>query len=95
MRFSLKFELVIAAVLLTFGLLALPAAVYWVGQFVVGGYESDDGLAGLIGAIWSGLAAGSLAAWVLVLSPYVVVQLLRVSFRLLRPARPRAAEKAT
>lgn len=94
MRISFKTELMLAAILLTFGLVALPAAVYWVGQFVVGGYESEAGLAGLVGAIWDGLGQGHIAAWILVLSPYVTVQLLRAAFRLLRPSRRSTAAEA-
>lgn len=81
---TLKFELILGVTLLAFGMLALPVAVYWVGQIVIGGYESDAGIAGLIGAVWDDLGRGSLAAWILVLSPYVVIQLFRIAFRLLR-----------
>ena len=81
---TVKFELILGMTLLAFGMLALPVGVYWVGQFVIGGYESDSGVAGLIGAIWDDLGRGSPAAWILVLSPYVVIQLLRVAIRLLR-----------
>ncbi|HEX6994110.1 MAG TPA: hypothetical protein VF339_08175 [Gammaproteobacteria bacterium] len=80
----MKFELILALTLLAFGMLALPIAVYWVGQLVIGGYESEGGVAGLIGAIWDDLGRGSPAAWILVLSPYVVIQLFRVAFKLLR-----------
>ena len=43
-----------------------------------------EGMAGLIGAVWDDLGRGSIAAWILVLSPYVVIQLFRIAFRLLR-----------
>lgn len=81
---ALKFELVLAMTLLAVGMLVLPVGVYWVGQLVIGGYESDAGVAGLIGAIWDDLGRGSPAAWILVLSPYVVIQLFRIAFKLLR-----------
>jgi hypothetical protein len=81
---TLKLELILGMVLVAFGMLALPVAVYWVGQVVIGGYESDAGMAGLIGAVWDDLGRGSIAAWILVLSPYVVIQLFRVAFGLLR-----------
>ncbi len=81
---ALKFELILAMTLLAVGMLALPIAVYWVGQLVIGAYESDGGVVGLIGAIWDDLGRGSPAAWILVLSPYVVIQLFRVAFKLLR-----------
>lgn len=81
---ALKFELVLAAALLCAGLLLLPMAVYWVGQFVVGEYESDGGVAGLLGALWTDLGQGSIPAWILVSSPYVVIQLFRLARKLLR-----------
>ena len=80
---TLKFELILGMVLIAIGMLALPVAVYWVGQVVIGGYESDAGMAGLIGAVWDDLGRGSLAAWILVLSPYVVIQLFRAALKLL------------
>ncbi len=70
--------------LLAVGILALPMAVYWVGQIVIGGYESDAGMGGLIGALWDDLGRGALAAWFLVLSPYIVIQLCRGALRLLK-----------
>lgn len=71
-------EWLIAGSLLCFGLLALPVLVYWVGIRVVGEYSPESGLWDLAWHIWSDLAAGSLLAWILVLSPYLIVQLLRL-----------------
>jgi len=81
---ALKFELVLAAALLCTGLVLLPVAVYWVGQFVVGEYESGAGMAGLLGAVWDDLGRGSIPAWILVSSPYAVIQLVRLARVLLR-----------
>jgi hypothetical protein len=81
---ALRFELVLGVTMLAFGMVALPVAVFWVGQLVIGEYESDAGLSGLLGAVWDGLGTGSLPAWLLVLSPYVVIQLLRLAFNLTR-----------
>lgn len=72
-------ELVLAVSLIGIGLLPLPMAVYWVGQQVVGDYESSAGLVGLIGQIWSDLFRLYPGAWVLVLSPYLTVLLLRIA----------------
>lgn len=80
----LKFELVLATLLFCFGVAVLPLAIYWVGQFVVGAYADDAGVGGLFGAIWSGLGHGRVAAWILVLSPYVSVQLFRMTRALWR-----------
>jgi hypothetical protein len=80
---ALKNELVLAAALLFAGLLLLPLAIYWVGQFVIGAYEGD-GAEGLLGGIWSELGQGNITAWILVLCPYVVIQTLRFARNLLR-----------
>jgi hypothetical protein len=79
-------EVLIALALLAFGLIALPALVYVVGQQVVGEYA--DGLGGLYTAIGAALASGNPFAWILVLSPLLTVQLLRIWVRLRRP-RPK------
>ncbi len=76
---TIRRELILAAALILFGFLPLPLAVYWVGQQLVGEYESDAGFVGLIGRIWSDFSTLEPGAWVLVLSPYLTVQLLRVA----------------
>jgi hypothetical protein len=69
-------EVAIAAGLLAFGLFALPFVVYLVGQRVLGEYEGDGALA-LAESIWRDLLSLRLAAWILVLSPYLLIQLAR------------------
>lgn len=94
---TLKNELVLAAALFSAGLLLLPLAIFWVGQFVVGDYEGD-GVGGLIGSIWSGLGRGDITAWILVASPYLAIQLIRAAYRLLRRrggVEPRVSADAT
>jgi len=76
---SLRKELILAGTLVGVGLLVLPPAVYWVGQQVVGEYESDAGLLGLMDQIWSEFFTGRPAAWLLVMSPYLLVQSLRLA----------------
>ncbi len=80
----LRKELLLAAALLSCGLLPLPVVVYWVGNRVVGEYSAESGLWGLIWNIWSDLASGSVLAWILVVSPYLLIQLLRVGRALWR-----------
>ena len=70
-------ELAIAAGLIAFGLIALPFAVYFVGQRVLGEYGEDAGALALAENIWIDLLSLRLPAWILVLSPYFVVQLAR------------------
>ena len=80
----LKKELLLAATLLSCGLLPLPVVVYWVGSRVVGEYSAESGLWGLIWNVWTDFATGSVLAWILVVSPYLLIQLLRVSRALWR-----------
>ncbi len=80
----LRKELLLAGALLSFGLLPLPVLVYWVGLRVVGEYSGEGGFWDLIWHIWSDLAAGSVLAWILVVSPYVLIQLLRLGRALWR-----------
>ena len=77
-------EILLALALLAFGLIVLPALVYIVGQLIIGAY--DDGLMGLYGAIAESLTAGNAFAWLLVLAPYLCIQLIRLLV-FLRPAR--------
>lgn len=78
---TLKKELVLASSLIGAGLLLLPLAVYWVGQQVVGDYESEAGLWDLLTSIWSDFFSLRLSAWLLVLSPYLTIQLVRLALK--------------
>ena len=78
-------ETLLALALLAFGLICLPALIYLVGQQVVGEYQS--GSLGLYQAIGEALIEGNVFAWILVLSPYLTVQLLRFGFWLRRQRR--------
>jgi hypothetical protein len=85
-REKLNKEIVLAALLIGFGLVLLPAAIYWVGQQLIGEYAPGEGVLDLAENIWSDLLQLRLAAWLLVLSPYVVVQLVRLVRRAWRSA---------
>lgn len=76
------------ALLFACGLVLLPPAIFFVGQQVVGEYAPNGELFDLVFAIWGDLATPSAAAWLLVLSPYIVIQLLRFSKRQWRGPRP-------
>jgi len=82
-----KHEALAALALVGFGLGVLPGLVYLVGQEILGDYEGADGLATLYGAIVSALLRGQLFAWILVLSPYLVIVLVRL-FAAVRRTRP-------
>ena len=79
-----KRELTIAAALLAGGLFVIPVAVYVVGQRLFGEYV-DGGVLTLAEKIWGDFLTLRPAAWVLVLGPYLVVQLLRAIRRLWWP----------
>lgn len=71
-------ELVLFAILFFVGLTFLPLSIYLVGQAVFGQY-GGGGFGGFHGTLRDGLAAGRPSAWFLVLSPYIVWQLLRLT----------------
>ena len=76
-------EVAFAAGALAFGLLVLPPAIYFVGVRMLGDYEGG-GLMGLSEAIWADLLSLRLPAWLLVLSPYLVLLLARAVRRAMR-----------
>ena len=79
-------EATIAAATIGFGLLVLPFIVYIVGQRLIGAYDPNGGGAmALAESIWLDLLTLQLPAWILVLSPYITVQLARWARRLWRP----------
>jgi hypothetical protein len=80
-----KRELIIGAALFAFGFFVLPLAIYWVGQKLIGDYAPDAGALTLAESIWADLLSFRLAAWLLVLSPYCVVQLIRLARRCWHP----------
>jgi hypothetical protein len=80
-------ELAIAAGLIAFGLIALPFAVYFVGQQVLGEYGEGAGALALTESIWVDLLSLRLPAWILVLSPYLLIQLARGVRRIWRRRR--------
>jgi hypothetical protein len=73
--------------MLAFGLFVLPLAIYAVGVRVIGSYGAAGGMLDLAEGIWRDLLSLAPAAWLLVLSPYVVVQALRLALRMWRPPR--------
>lgn len=85
---SVKKEATLFAVLLVAGLGILPGAVYVIGNAVFG-ESGGDGPADFYGLILGHLAAGEAAVWFLVLSPYLVLQLLRFTFKAFRLAGTR------
>jgi hypothetical protein len=91
----IKRELLIAVVLLAIGLAALPAAIYFVGQQIMGPYESEAGLTGLMDQIWADLMTGAPHAWLLVLSPWLVIQTARLAMRAGRRRKTREPDHSS
>jgi hypothetical protein len=73
-----KFELVLLISLLAVGLLVIPVLIYFTAAPVAGDYPGE-GLWGLIKHIWGDLGRGRPFAWLMVLCPYLFLQLLRLS----------------
>ena len=71
--------------LLFFGMVLLPIGIYVVGGEVFGDY-GGPGFAGFFGALSSKIRNAEAVAWFLVLSPYLVWQVLRLSALLWRRA---------
>ena len=78
-------ESLIALGLVAFGLIVFPAIIFMVGQQLIGDYEA--GLSGYYEAIADALLGGNPFAWVLILSPYLGIQLIRMLFWLQKARR--------
>jgi hypothetical protein len=80
-RSRLRFELIFASAWIGFGLLALPALIYWVGELLLGPYGEDAGLGTFYLDYFAALAEPSGRAWALLLGPLATISLLRLIFR--------------
>ncbi|MEM7432575.1 MAG: hypothetical protein AAF351_11665 [Pseudomonadota bacterium] len=74
-----KREVAVFSLLLFFGLAVMPFAIYFVGQNVFGAFEGA-GFGDFFGSISARFRAFDPAAWFLVLSPYLIWQLIRLSW---------------
>jgi hypothetical protein len=54
-------------------LIGVPLIVYWVGGLIVGPYEGENGLPGLMTSIYSDALSGQLSAWILLFSPLLLI----------------------
>ncbi len=77
---NLKFELIFAAACVALSLIALPAAIYWFGVLVLEPYAGGSHVGAFYGDFYRSLGAGSPAAWLLALGPYVLLILVRLVF---------------
>ena len=78
LRRILTKELALLAALLFFGLALLPIAIWFVGNAVFGAY-GGTGYMDFFGTLSARIRSGNPAAWFLVLSPYLVWQIVRLT----------------
>ncbi len=88
LKSTARSESVIFLALLLVGLIVLPALVYLVGHTVFGEY-GGTGFPAFFGTLLRDLSSGETAVWFLILSPYIVWQLLRLTFRAFKAASHR------
>lgn len=74
----LKKEGALFTILLSFGFILLPIAVWFVGKTVFGAY-GGAGFSDFFGTLSGKIRSGDLVAWFLVLSPYLVWQCGRLT----------------
>jgi hypothetical protein len=75
-----RFEIRLAVGLIAFGLLVLPAVIYFTGSLLLGTYGGGGHLGSFYGDYFRDLARAP-QTWALALGPYVLVQLARLVFR--------------
>jgi hypothetical protein len=73
----LRREALVLAACFGFGLLVLPALIFLVGGQLLGEYRPGAGMAAFYADLYTQLAAMSPWPWLLVLGPWLAVQLLR------------------
>ena len=85
----LRRELLLAGILIPAGLVLIPVAIYFTGQALLGAYsEEGHGIGRLYGDILRDMGSGFLPAWLLILSPYLGIQLIRLAALPLRHRTP-------
>ncbi len=91
---SIRKEAILLLILFVAGILLMPAAIYFIGQMIFGNY-GGDGFGGFFGAIGKKLTAADGVAWLLVASPYLILQCLRITAYAWRRSRSRSRSKVS
>ena len=73
----LKKEAAVFLILLLIGLVLLPICIWFVGNAVFGAYDGA-GYSDFFGTLSGKIRSGNPVAWFLVLSPWIVLQCLRL-----------------
>ena len=68
-------------------LIGVPLVIYWVGGLIVGPYEGENGLPGLMASIYSDALNGHLSAWMVLFSPLLLIAIWLVCGQLQRIMR--------
>lgn len=77
---KLKREAIIFGACLAFTVIVVFPLSYAVGTRTFGEYAGGDGLFAYLGDLFSALFSGNLAIWFFLLSPWLVLQTLRIAF---------------
>ncbi len=75
-----RFEVLLAVSLVAFGFVVLPALIYVTGTILLGAYGGGEHIGSFYGDFARDLGDGSARAWILVIGPYLLVQLARLIF---------------
>jgi hypothetical protein len=79
---GIRGELLLGGACLLVGALLMPCLIWAIGRTVLGPYAHGSIFA-LLGDFFGGLSNGSLAFWAIALGPYLLLQWLRIGYRLL------------
>ena len=80
-------ETAVFLALLFAGLVLVPISIYWIGPHLLGEF-GGYGFADFFGSLGARIRSGDAAAWFLVLSPYLAVQVLRLTWFAWSATRP-------
>jgi hypothetical protein len=79
---GIRGELLLAGACLCLGLLLMPCLIWITGRAVLGSYAHGSVFA-LLGDFFAGLSRGSLPFWAIALGPWLLLQFVRIGYRLL------------
>lgn len=72
------------SVILLLCLVGVPVIIYLTGNVIVGPYEGESGMLGLMGHIYGDAISGSAKAWLVLMGPALLVLIWSASAKLRR-----------